>query len=98
MVRLGVDSDSGRSLEISFAALEAAEDMTRLTTGVEDKNFARLGVGDVDVVFLVDRDALRFDHRIAAIVPAVDEFVLALGKIEDVHTGDGWIGDDHAAA
>ena len=51
------------ALEIAFA-LYAAQDPLKLSTGVEDENFAGVRIGDINVVGGIHGDALRGYHSI----------------------------------
>ena len=64
---LGINGDSGGTLEKAFAALQAADDAFELSMAVEDKDLSRIGIGDIDIVLLVDSDALRSAQRVFAI-------------------------------
>ena len=72
--------------------------MLELAIAVEDENLARLGVADVDVVLVIDGDTLRSEHRILALLFALDELVLLLDGIEDMNALRARIGNDDAAA
>ncbi len=51
---------------------------------IEDKDLSRLRIGNVNVVLVIDGDALRRQHRVASLLFALDELVLLLSEIEDV--------------
>ncbi len=97
-LRRGIDGDSSRTLEISFAAFQAADRPLKFSAGLEDEDLAGLRIGHIDVVFGIHGDALRCDQPVVVISVARDEFVLLLSKVEDVDSGRSRIGHDDAAA
>ena len=92
----GIHSNSGRTLEVSLAAFQAADGALIFTAGVEDEDLAGIRIGDVDVVAIVYSHTLRRQHRVLALVPARNEFVFLLLKIEDVHARGTRIGQNNA--
>ncbi len=95
--RRGIDGNSGGAFEETLAALEASDDALELAIGREYEDDSDLGVGNVDIVLLVDGDALGSAHGRSAIGMR-QEFVFLLGEIEDVDAISAGIGDDDAAA
>ena len=93
-----VYGNSGGPFEISFAAFQAADGSQVFSAWLEDKNLARVRIGYIDIVLGIDGDALRRCHRVFALFLALDELVLALREIEDVHTGGSRIGHNDASA
>ena len=85
LLRRRVNRDPCRPLEVTLAALQAADGAHELSAGFKDKDHARIGIGDVDVVLGVDGDALRGAHGVLVFRLALDELVLLLREIEDVY-------------
>ncbi len=84
-LRSRVDGNSSGPFEISLAALQAADGAQELSARLKDKNHARIGIGDIDIVLGIDSDALRHQHIVLVFSAALDELVLVLGEVEDVH-------------
>ena len=84
-LRGGVHCDAGGPLEVAFAALQAADGAEIFSAGLEDEDLAGIRIGYVDIVLGIDRDALRREHRVLAFSAALDELVLVLREVEDVH-------------
>ena len=58
-LRGGVHGNSGGPFEVTFAAFQTADGTQKFSAGLKDKNHARIGIGYVDVVLGIDRNALR---------------------------------------
>src|ERR1700733_684033 len=95
-LRLRIDRDARGSLEITFSALQAADDAMEFSAGFEDKDLARVRVGHINVVVGVDGNALRRNEAIHVAI-ARNEFVFLFFEIEDVNSGRPRIGNDDAS-
>src|SRR5581483_11980346 len=96
-VRVGIDGDSRGSLEVAFSAGEGPDGAAELPIGVEDKDFPRARIRNVDVIVSVYRGALRRLQNLMLVVVS-QELVRSPLKIEDVDTRSAGIGDNHTMA
>ena len=89
--------DASRTLEIAFAALEAANRAPVFQIRIPDENLSGIRIGDIDIVLGIDGHAL---WRYKRIFPALarQKFVLLFFEIEDVNAGKSGICDDDASA
>src|SRR5215813_7837686 len=96
MLRCIVDRNSGRTLEVSFAALQATQRLLVFAIRIEHENLPAARVRDIDVVLRIHGHALRLEHVVFGFFLPLEEFVLVLRRVEDVHAVQAQIRHDHS--